>query len=85
MAVDRQHILSEGETILEDSVIKIDRYAKVVKGGRRFSFGALAVVGNRNGSVGLGYGKANGVPQAVDKAVSDAKKNMAYVRRLFAG
>ena len=79
MAVDRQQNLSEGDTMLEDSVIKIDRYAKVVKGGRRFSFGALAVVGDRSGSVGLGYGKANGVPQAVDKAVSDAKKNMVPI------
>lgn len=64
----------------EDSVIKIDRYAKVVKGGRRFSFGALVVVGDRKTNVGLGYGKANEVPQAVDKAVADAKKNMMVVK-----
>lgn len=64
----------------EDSVIKIDRYAKVVKGGRRFSFGALVVVGDRHTNVGLGYGKANEVPQAVDKAVADAKKNMMVVK-----
>jgi small subunit ribosomal protein S5 len=64
---------------LEDSVIKIDRYAKVVKGGRRFSFGALVVVGDRQSRVGIGYGKANEVPQAVEKAVADAKKNMVSI------
>jgi len=65
--------------VLEDAVIKIDRYAKVVKGGRRFSFGALVVVGDRNGRVGVGYGKANSVPQAVEKGVADGKKNMIPV------
>lgn len=64
---------------LEDSVIKIDRYAKVVKGGRRFSFGALVVVGDRQSRVGIGYGKANEVPQAVEKAVADAKKHMVSI------
>ncbi len=61
---------------LEDSVIKVFRCSKVVKGGRRFSFAALVVVGDHNGSVGVGYGKANEVPPAVEKAVKDAKKNM---------
>ncbi len=69
----------EGDSDFEDNVIKIDRYAKVVKGGRRFSFGALVVVGNRNGQVGIGYGKANGVPQSVEKAITDAKKNLITV------
>jgi len=64
---------------LEDSVIKIDRYSKVVKGGRRFSFGALVVVGDRSGNVGLGYGKANEVPLAVEKGIADAKKSMIAV------
>ena len=70
---------NEGPGAFEDSVIKIDRFAKVVKGGRRFSFGALVVVGDRGRHVGLGYGKANEVPQAVDKAVANARKNIITV------
>ncbi len=61
---------------LEDTVVKIYRCTKVVKGGRRFSFGALVVVGDRAGTVGVGYGKANEVPAAVEKAIKDAKKNL---------
>ena len=64
------------EQPFEDTVVKVFRSAKVVKGGRRFSFAALVVVGDRNGTVGIGYGKANEVPPAVDKAVKDAKKNL---------
>lgn len=67
------------EQPLEDTVVKVFRNAKVVKGGRRFSFSALVVVGDRNGTVGYGYGKANEVPPAVEKAVKDAKKNLHRV------
>ena len=64
------------ERPLEDTVVKIYRCSKVVKGGRRFSFAALVVVGDRAGSVGVGYGKANEVPMSVEKAVKDAKKTL---------
>jgi small subunit ribosomal protein S5 len=67
------------EKALEDTVVKIYRCAKVVKGGRRFSFAALVVVGDRAGSVGIGYGKANEVPQAVEKGMKDAKKTLYTV------
>jgi small subunit ribosomal protein S5 len=61
---------------LIDKVVKIRRCAAVVKGGRRFSFAALVVVGDRQGKVGWGYGKANEVPPAVEKAVKDGTRNM---------
>ena len=60
-------------------MVKIYRCAKVVKGGRRFSFAALVVAGDRAGTVGIGYGKANEVPQAVEKGVKDAKKSLHTV------
>ncbi len=65
---------------LEERVVKIRRCAAVVKGGRRFSFNALVVVGDRQGRVGWGYGKANEVPPAVEKAVKDAERNMIRVK-----
>ncbi len=64
---------------LEERVIDIWRCVAVVKGGRRFSFAAMAVVGNGNGVVGAGYGKAREVPTAIEKAVKDAKKNLIKV------
>jgi small subunit ribosomal protein S5 len=67
------------EQPLEDTVVKVYRCAKVVKGGRRFSFAALVVVGDRAGTVGVGYGKANEVPLAVEKGVKDAKKSLHKV------
>jgi small subunit ribosomal protein S5 len=67
------------ESPYEDTVVKIYRCAKVVKGGRRFSFGALVVVGDRKGTVGIGYAKANEVPQAVEKGIKEAKKDLRKV------
>ena len=64
---------------LTEKVIKIKRCAAVVKGGRRFSFAAMVVVGNGQGRVGWGYGKANEVPPAVEKAQKDASRSMIDV------
>jgi small subunit ribosomal protein S5 len=68
---------SRGELI--DKVIKIKRCAAVVKGGRRFSFAAMVVVGNGKGKVGWGYGKANEVPPSVEKAVKDGSRSMIEI------
>src|SRR5436189_1311227 len=67
---------------LEDRVVKIRRCAAVVKGGRRFSFNALVVVGDNRGRVATGYGKANEVPPAVDKATKDAQETLKRQKRV---
>lgn len=64
----------------EESIVHIGRVTKVVKGGRRFRFTALVVVGNKNGVVGFGYGKAKEVPDAIRKAVDNAFKNLTDVK-----
>ena len=66
---------------LMEKVVSVNRCAKVVKGGRRFSFSALMVVGDKNGKVGVGLGKADEVPEAIQKAKEQAKKNMMAVPR----
>jgi len=76
--VSRERELNE-EHGLEDTVVKIYRTAKVVKGGRRFGFAALVVVGDRKGTVGIGYGKAKEVPLSVEKGIKEAKKNMMQI------
>jgi small subunit ribosomal protein S5 len=68
----------EGES--DENVVKVYRCATVVKGGRRFSFSALVVVGDRKGRVGIGYGKANEVPSAVEKAGKAARRNMIRIQ-----
>ena len=71
--------INKDEADLIDKLVGINRVAKVVKGGRRFGFAALVVVGDQRGKVGFGTGKAKEVPEAIKKATEDAKKNMVRV------
>ena len=78
-SVEREVFAREETRELKERVVEINRVAKVVKGGRRFSFTALVVIGDEVDRVGVGYGKAREVPLAISKAVDDAKKNLFTV------
>ena len=78
-SVEREVMRREETRELKERVVEINRVAKVVKGGRRFSFTALVVIGDEVDQVGVGYGKAREVPLAISKAVDDAKKNLFTV------
>jgi small subunit ribosomal protein S5 len=77
--LNKEEIIESGETQLTDRLVGVRRVAKVVKGGRRFGFSALVTVGDGNGRIGIGMGKANDVTEAIRKAVENGKKNVVSV------
>lgn len=83
MVTNQMDEAAEGAPIyFEETVVKVNRCAKVVKGGRRFSFSALVVIGNRAGAVAVGFGKAKEVPSAVAKGVKAARKELKRIPRV---
>jgi len=82
MVIPNELRVKSSDVELQEKVVKINRNAKVVKGGRRFSFSAIVVVGDGNGIVGYGLGKANEVTDAISKGIDDAKKNLIRVNVL---
>jgi len=74
--------INPDELDLAEKIVTINRVAKVIKGGRRFSFSALVVVGNGDGYVGFGLGKANEVPEAIRKGIAHARNNLLYIPRV---
>lgn len=83
--IKKRHHISAANLNLEDRLVHINRVSKVVKGGRRFSFNAIVVVGNGEGVVGHGLGKANEVSDAIQKGVDNAKKNLIRIPMTPAG
>lgn len=79
MAYEQNRNRDREDSQFEEKLIKLSRVAKVVKGGRRFSFSALMVLGDKAGNVGLGFGKANEVTDAIRKALEQARKNMVHL------